>query len=192
MTHDSTSARSLPLGRLVVLAAAAGFTAWFFLQALNPLENSGAGSVQLVGQAPPGFPAEGTWLNAPEDTNFETLRGKVVFLQFSFLACGACRMMDPHLEEWNALSRSRGLAVVEVIDGAIDGLDAVRAWASRDQIPFAIFHDTDGQMTRSYGVRAYPTYFVIDPEGRVAWQGGGYSPDAVSAIEKQLERVLPP
>ena len=29
---------------------------------------------------------------------------------------------------------------------------------------------------RAYRVDAFPTHYIIDPDGRVAWQGQGYSP----------------
>ena len=36
-----------------------------------------------------------------------------------------------------------------------------------------------GPMTRSYGVRAFPTFYVINRNGSVAWRSDGEQPDAL-------------
>jgi hypothetical protein len=34
----------------------------------------------------------------------------------------------------------------------------------------------DAGVQRDYRVESFPTHYIIDPDGRVAWQGTGYTP----------------
>jgi hypothetical protein len=40
-------------------------------------------------------------------------------------------------------------------------------------------HGSPGPVSRRYGVGAYPTFYVLDPRGRIAWRGDGEQPDAL-------------
>jgi hypothetical protein len=54
-------------------------------------------------------------------------------------------------------------------------------WRGRD-LPFPILLDATGKTIKAYGVRAFPTTILIDPEGRLVGEAG----------EKELEAKLPP
>jgi hypothetical protein len=54
-------------------------------------------------------------------------------------------------------------------------------WRGRD-LPFPILLDATGQTIKDYGVRAFPTTLLIDPEGRLVGEAG----------EEELEKKLPP
>jgi hypothetical protein len=53
------------------------------------------------------------------------------------------------------------------------------AWDGR-QLPFPILMDSSGDTIRNYGISAFPTVILIDPEGKLV-KGGG---------EKKLEEIL--
>ena len=42
-------------------------------------------------------------------------------------------------------------------------------------------------MSLAYGLQNFPTFYVIDPKGRVAWRSDGEQPDA--ALKQQLEKA---
>jgi hypothetical protein len=54
-------------------------------------------------------------------------------------------------------------------------------WRGRD-LPFPILLDATGQTLKDYGIRAFPTTLLIDPEGKLVGEAG----------EKELEEKLPP
>ena len=98
--------------------------------------------------------------------------------------------MQPHLVKWHKQYSLQGLTVVEVDCGAIDPLPNVEAYVQRDRIPFPVLHDTDGAMCNLYGVRGFPTQYLIGRDGRVFWEGHGYSDSNLPAIEKQIQKAL--
>jgi alkyl hydroperoxide reductase subunit AhpC len=58
----------------------------------------------------------------------------------------------------------RGLAVLAV--NIQEGHSTVAAWARESRVTIPMLLDTDGVVTRRYGVIATPTTFLIDREGR--------------------------
>ena len=96
--------------------------------------------------------------------------------------------MTPHLVKWHQKYNSRGLTVVEVDNGSIDKLPAVQDHVKSAGLPFAVLHDTAGTTCRTYGVRAFPTAYLIGRDGKVAWEGnpGG----DMSALEREIELAL--
>ena len=89
--------------------------------------------------------------------------------------------MTPHLVRWHHEFADEGLVVVEVNDGRIDNLDALQRHVRSEAIPFAVLHDAEGIVTSAYGVRAYPTAYLIDRDGNVIWEGNP-SPDTVDPV----------
>ena len=59
----------------------------------------------------------------------------------------------------------RGLSVVAV--NIQESRSTVAAWAREKKVTIPILLDTDGEVTRQYGVIATPTAFLIDREGRL-------------------------
>jgi thiol-disulfide isomerase/thioredoxin len=139
------------------------------------------------GKAPPEFAADGTWVSGGPAT-LASLRGRVVYLQFAFLRCGGCIPMMPFLHAWHRDYASRGLTVVYVDNAGVDRLDDVRRAVRDEHIPFAFFHDTSGKTVHAYGVRAFPTGYLLDRKGTVVWEGspGGQEAKVAAAIEAAL------
>jgi thiol-disulfide isomerase/thioredoxin len=67
----------------------------------------------LIGQPAPAFPREATWLNSKPLT-WQSLRGKVVILDFWAEWCGPCRNDLPQLRDLNEGRAANGLTVIGV------------------------------------------------------------------------------
>ena len=77
--------------------------------------------------------------------------------------------MAPHLVRWQNTYGPQGLSVVYVDDGRRDSLASAQGMAAA--VPYQVFHDTRGTAMTSYGIRAYPTAYILDRSGRVIWEG---------------------
>ncbi len=77
--------------------------------------------------------------------------------------------MMPHLVRWQETYRSEGLDIVYVDDGRRDSLVSAQEMARNN--PFTVFHDTSGASNQTYGIRAYPTAYILDRNGNVIWEG---------------------
>jgi thiol-disulfide isomerase/thioredoxin len=133
-------------------------------------------------------------VNSEKPLSLEALRGRVVVLQFAFLGCGACRMLTPFLVEWHRRHVASGLTVVYVDNGAADTREALEAAHVDEGLPFPLFHDRTGGAIAGYGVRAFPTVYVLDRSGVVVWEGvaTGYEAHVEAAILAALARPAPP
>jgi thiol-disulfide isomerase/thioredoxin len=143
----------------------------------------------FLGREPPELAAGGTWINPADGPTLASLRGKLVLLQFAFLECPSCALMTPHLERWHNAYGPRGLVVLYVDNGLTDRLESAKTTVAARKIPYPFFHDPEGKTLAAYGVRAFPTAYLIAPDGKVLWEGGPIGIEA--ALEERIVKALP-
>jgi thiol-disulfide isomerase/thioredoxin len=119
----------------------------------------------------------------------ETLRGRVVYVDFWASWCAPCKRSFPFM---NALARRYGDDRVTIV--AIN-VDKKRADAQRflAQTPaeFAVVYDPAGATAAAYDVRAMPSTYLIDRDGNVAWVEQGFREERAAEIEARLRALLP-
>jgi peroxiredoxin len=117
------------------------------------------------------------WRNAAPPVAFSTLagrtlplqslRGKLVLVNFWATDCRACVAEMPELIDTYRRYRERGLAVVAVAMRDDPPLQVVR-FARERALPFEVALDADGRVAQGFGdVQVTPTTFVIDAQGRI-------------------------
>ncbi len=79
--------------------------------------------------------------------------------------------MTPHLVKWQNQFADRGFTVVEIDNGQKDSLNDLETHAEEAGINFPVFHDQSGKVSGRFGVRAYPTAYLIGRDGNVIWEG---------------------
>ncbi len=117
----------------------------------------------------PEVPPDLQWLNAGRPLRLADLRGKVVLLDFWTFCCINCMHV---LTDLKTLERKypRELAVVGVHSAKFtheQDADQIRQAILRYEIEHPVVNDHEFRVWRAYGVRAWPTLVVIDPEGYV-------------------------
>jgi len=119
----------------------------------------------------PEFPKEFAWVNSDRKLSLgEDLNGNVVLLDFWTYCCINCMHVLPDLEYLE--QKYTGLPVVVVgvhsakFDNESDARNIETACARYD-IAHPVIVDEAHRIWSEYGVRAWPTLAVIDPEGRV-------------------------
>ena len=80
------------------------------------------------------------------------LKGRVVVLNFWATWCGPCKEEMPSLQ---ALHKGR-------VDGQSD--------ATAQHLDLPVVLDAQGDLTRQWGVRIYPTTVLIGPDGQARWR----------------------
>jgi peroxiredoxin len=161
-----------------------------------------AAKIFTKGLLPVGAPAPDFMLRTPTGTrvSLRALRGKAVLLEFFATWCPHCNAEASHLRDlYGRLPRAK-VAFVS-IDGNSDDAPSVFAYHVWYGLPFPALldhgdrtvtfpeHGPIGPVSRKYGVSFWPTFYVLDPGGRVVWRSGGEQPDAL--LERELRRVLP-
>ncbi len=95
-------------------------------------------------------------------------RGKVVIVNFWATWCPPCRQEFPSMEKaYQQLQKDD--IVMLAIDVGEDG-DTIFEFTADYPVTFPILMDMDAKITRQYGVIGLPTTYIIDPQGRLAYQ----------------------
>jgi peroxiredoxin len=103
----------------------------------------------------------------------------------------------PWVKAWHQKYSKRGLVVVGIHTPETEAehkLENVRKHVAELGIPYAVAQDNTFASWRAYGVRAWPTTFLIDKQGRVrhAFQGelNWWSEKQRVPFDKLIEGVL--
>lgn len=126
-----------------------------------------------VGQAAPEFKLRD--LDGRE-VSLSSLQGKAVVLEW---VNPNCPFSDRHAREktMSNLAKKYGkvtwIGINSTRQGHKDFLEpaAHKAWVSKNGIPYRILYDPTGDVGRAYGARTTPHLFVIDPKGKLVYNG---------------------
>ncbi len=151
-------------------------------------------------------------------------RGKVVFLDFWGIWCGPCLHGLPIVEKLKSKYEKRGVVFLSIHTPGDDEKTIRQLLDSKKvSLPFALDVDLRradidklGVSSERFGIKAYPTYFLIDREGKIAFRSDddatikseflnivkalGFDEKTITedqasqaierSLEKQLERVV--
>lgn len=117
----------------------------------------------------------------------EDYRGRVVLLDFWATWCGPCKVEEPWLKEFERTYKDRGFAVLAVSMDE-EGWDAVRPYIAKHQLNYRVLMASADIDTLYPGMEAWPFTYLIDRQGRIAWQHMGVAskPEMRATIEKLL------
>ena len=130
---------------------------------------------------PTGSSAPDVTLIALDDSELElsSLRGQTLLLSFWYYDLKECREEIPKLQDlWSEVSTQRNdVAFLAVnLDDPKEGIE--QWWKDNGFTLRAVLQD-DEDVSEAFGVEAYPTNYVIGPDGRVIYRGVGYEPDKI-------------
>jgi thiol-disulfide isomerase/thioredoxin len=96
----------------------------------------------------------------------ESLKGKVVIVDFWATWCGPCRAAIPHLVELHKAYKDKGFEVVGV---SLDqqGPSVVQSFVTQHEIPYTIAMGNQKVVSDFGGVRGIPTAFIISQDGKI-------------------------
>ena len=103
------------------------------------------------------------------DMHLSDYRGHVVFLNFWATWCGPCKVEMPAMEKLYREFRSKGFVVVAVSSDA-EGPAVTRPYRDALGLSFTIADDSEGLVSRLYGVRSLPLTFLVNREGVITHQ----------------------
>jgi thiol-disulfide isomerase/thioredoxin len=116
-------------------------------------------------------------------------RGKVVVVTFWASWCGYCLKELPAL---NALQTDAGDQWLKIIAVNVkdDPADYRAMTRQMKDWKLLLARDPDGDIADTYGVKAYPNLWMIDPQGNVAKHHVGYGEDSLEEIVAEIKRLL--
>jgi uncharacterized protein (TIGR03435 family) len=131
------------------------------------------GSFSAAAQPKPGTPAPPLQftqlLQAPPGTktDWASLRGKVVVLEFWETQCAPCIAEIPHLSKLIAELDPARFQFISVDGLPSENEEIVQKFLTKRKMPGWVGVDTTGNVAASYGVKVYPTTILVDGQGRI-------------------------
>lgn len=123
-----------------------------------------------------------------EKISTESLRGKVVMVNFWATSCTTCVKEMPQMVDTYNKFKAQGLEFVAVAM-QYDAPNYVLNYTETRKLPFKVAMDTGGDIAKSFGdVALTPTTFVIDKQGKIIKRYVG-EPE-FPALHKLLEKAL--
>jgi peroxiredoxin len=123
-----------------------------------------------------------------EKISTESLRGKVVMVNFWATSCTTCVAEMPQMVETYDKYHGKGLEFVAVAM-SYDQPNYVVNFAETRQLPFHVALDLQGKLAQAFGdVKLTPTTFVVDKDGNILKRYVGQP--SFSELHTLLEKAL--
>jgi len=95
-------------------------------------------------------------------------RGKPLIVNFWATWCPPCREEMPSMQRaWEQLE-PEGIGLIAINVG--EDADTIQQFTAEYPVQFPLPMDLESRVVQSWPVRGLPTTFVVDPEGRLAYQ----------------------
>lgn len=122
-----------------------------------------------------------SWLNTPDDkpVTLESLRGRVILLNFWTFTCWNCTGAIPSLVDYDRKYRDQGLTVIGIhrpefppYGGEHDKGNVAKAIAKHG-IDYPNAQDNDHATWDLYNIQYWPSFTLIDKKGKIRYEGYG-------------------
>lgn len=119
------------------------------------------------------------------------LRGRVVLLDFWFSGCAPCRLALPKMRSLQREYDEDDLVMIGI--SVDDDRKALEEYIVAEQMSWTHVWDPRRTVTKAFGVTSYPSFLVLDHEGRPAYLDSGWSDRTMmrltGSIKSQVKRA---
>jgi thiol-disulfide isomerase/thioredoxin len=123
-----------------------------------------------------------------ERITLSKLKGEIVFLNFWATWCPPCRAEMPSMEILQQRFKNDGLMILSV--DIMEDNEEVQEFLTNNKLTFAAALDTNGRVSDDYNIRAIPTTYIIDRDGKIIISAVGgrnwNTPAMITAFETLL------
>ncbi len=163
---------------LLTIALGAGL--YFIYYSRRPTPGSETAPAQVASSEKshihaPEFPEGLEWLNTDKPLSIKALRGKIVLLDFWTYCCINCMHVIPDLKKLEQKYPNE-LVVIGVHSAKFEGekdSENIRQAILRYELEHPVINDKDMRVWDEYAVRAWPSLYLIDPEGYIVGKVSG-------------------
>ena len=131
-----------------------------------------------------------------ESHSLADYKGKIIFLNFWATWCPPCKAELPYIQELYEEYQSMEdpdvvfLGVTFPNTGNEKDVEGIKAFMDENGYTFPVLMDTDASLMLPYYITAYPTTYLIDPEGNVlGYIPGGMTKDIMKDVIRQAREA---
>ena len=126
--------------------------------------------------------------NGGKQVSLDSLKGKIVLVNFWASWCGPCRKEMPVLEQLNRQYHNKGVALLGV--NVEPDSAAATDWLKATPVSFPILFDVDSKVSKLYQVEGMPNTVILDRKGNVRYIHRGYQPGAENEYLDQIRALI--
>ena len=154
--------------------------------ALGAANDPAESTLVKVGDAAPAF--ELTALDGRTITA-QSMRGKVVLVNFFATWCGPCVVEMPHLEElWRKLRTDERFVMVAI--GREHKPEELATFVQKQKLSLPIAADPQRQVYSKFARQYIPRNVVIGPDGKVIFHSIGFNEYEFARMRQMIESAL--
>jgi len=120
----------------------------------------------------------------------DSLRGKVVLVDFWASWCAPCARSFPWLAALQERYAEAGLVIVAI--NLDHDRDAADAFLASHPAPFDVAFDPSGKTAEAFKVKGMPSSFLIGPTGAVLYSHVGFDPARAGILEERVRQACTP
>lgn len=148
-------------------------------------QQSGVGGILQPGAVAPDWTLTD---GAGIERSMKDYRGKVVLLDFWGSWCPPCVAAMPEVEKIHNEYKDKGVVVLGMNFERDANADPV-AFMAKHKHTYGLIRNAE-KIAREYRVFAWPTFYVIDREGKVVTGLQGFAPNASRVIREAIDKAL--
>ncbi|MES9830621.1 MAG: TlpA disulfide reductase family protein [Candidatus Thiodiazotropha sp. DIVDIV] len=123
-----------------------------------------------------------------ENIKLSELRGNVVMVNFWASWCGPCRQEMPILQQLYDRYQDMGFVLLGV---NVDEESALADKMLKDiPVNFPVLYDNENSVSKQYQVKAMPSTFMVDRDGKIRFLHKGYKPGYEDDYQQQIRTLL--
>ncbi len=120
----------------------------------------------------------------------DSLKGKVVILDFWATWCAPCRAAIPHLTTLYETYKSQGLEVIGVSLDQGDQSEVVD-FVKRNHITYPVAIGTNNPITKDLGnITSLPTIILLNKQSSIEFKVVGFNTEICNQLENKLKKLL--
>lgn len=120
----------------------------------------------------------------------DSLRGRVVLVDFWASWCEPCRQSFPWLKTLHERYAAKGLTIVAInLDKKRPAADA---FLTRYPAPFTVAFDPSGKTAEAFKATAMPSSYLVGPTGAILLTHTGFNQGDTGAIETKIREACAP
>jgi thiol-disulfide isomerase/thioredoxin len=124
-----------------------------------------------------------------EYVSLDELQGKVVLLDFWGTWCPPCVASLPGLRDLNK-KYGKDASFVMISVSSDGNEEKWKAFVAKEKMVWPQFLDRDRKIQRTFGVRAFPTYILLDHEGVIKYRTVGMSLEKEANLEDAIHKQV--